>query len=364
MIGTTLSQYIAMRFLGILLSMILGLAFLIIAVDFIEQLRRVPAEQDVPLGTVLAIAALRAPLFIEKAFPFACLFAAMMTLTQLNNKLELVVSRAAGVSAWQFLLPIGLVAAIVGVLVSMFYNPVAISASKTSEKMIASIIDTRKTEDQATERGLWIKQEDPGGGYTILNAELARDNGRVMDNVKLISFSKDFGFVKLREVRNMVHRGDYWQLTGISSMGVDGTKTTSETEKMPTSLTQDELLGINSAPDQISFWKLREVAERVEKSGTNGLPFLVHYHSLTALPLFLLAMVLVAASVSLRFVRFGQTGRMIFGGIMSGFVLYTLTSLVTSLGSNGVVPPAVAAWAPCLVAILFGMSALLHQEDG
>ena len=127
MIGRTLSIYIATRFMTILLSMILGLTFLIVAVDFIEQLRRIPSDQDVALSTVFAISALRAPLFIEKAFPFACLFGAMMTLTQLNNKLELVVSRAAGVSAWQFLLPIGLTASIVGVLVALVYNPVAIT---------------------------------------------------------------------------------------------------------------------------------------------------------------------------------------------------------------------------------------------
>ena len=112
------------------------------------------------------------------------------------------------------------------------------------------------------------------------------------------------------------------------------------------------------------FWSLLATAKKVEKSGTNGKPYLVQYHSLTALPLFLVAMTLVAATVCLRFVRFGQFGRMILGGILCGFVLYTFTSLITSLGSNGVVPPIVAAWSPGFVAVLFGISVLLHQEDG
>ena len=81
-------------------------------------------------------------------------------------------------------------------------------------------------------------------------------------------------------------------------------------------------------------------------------------------PAFLIAMVIIAASVSLRFVRSGQAGRLILGGILSGFVLYAAARLVTSLGSNGIVPPFVAAWSPSLVAILFGMSILLYQEDG
>jgi len=102
----------------------------------------------------------------------------------------------------------------------------------------------------------------------------------------------------------------------------------------------------------------------VGNAGGNHLPYLVQFHTLLATPVFLIAMVLIAASVSLQFVRFGQAGKMILGGILSGFVLYTITSLITSLGSNGIVPPAVAAWSPACVAILFGMSILLHQEDG
>jgi lipopolysaccharide export system permease protein len=76
------------------------------------------------------------------------------------------------------------------------------------------------------------------------------------------------------------------------------------------------------------------------------------------------AMVIIASTVSLKFVRFGQIGRMIIGGILSGFVLYTVTKFVTSLGSNGIIPPIVAAWSPAIVAIFFGVSILLHQEDG
>ena len=54
----------------------------------------------------------------EQIFPFAVLFGSMAALLQLSRKLELVVARAAGVSAWQFLQPGVLVAAAVGAVVS------------------------------------------------------------------------------------------------------------------------------------------------------------------------------------------------------------------------------------------------------
>ncbi len=364
MIGNTLSLYISVRFLRGLFAMVLGLAFLIVSVDFIENLRKTSGNDQVTLWQLYSISLLRAPLFVEKAFPFACLFAAMMTLTQMNNKMELVVARAAGVSAWQFLLPISISAAIVGGFLALAYNPLAITAAGKANEMTARLISDTPIESQSTQREYWIKQQNADGGNTIINAELARRGGQALDNVKVLTFTPSGDFAHRIDALNMVHRGDHWLLTDATRIGADGKSVALESKVLETSLTRDQLLGVSGKPDQVSFWKLREVAERLEKSGTNGKPYLVQFHSLIALPAFLFAMVLVAASVCLRFVRFGQLGRMILGGIFFGFVLYTVTSLVTALGSNGVVPPIVAAWSPGFVAILFGISALLHQEDG
>lgn len=365
MIGKTLGFYISVRFLKVLIAMVLGLGFLIVTVDFIEQLRKSANIEDVSLWSLYAIALLRAPIFIEKAFPFACLFAAMITLTQLNLKMELVVARAAGISASQFLLPISISAALVGVLVATVYNPYAIKAFEYSEELSAEVIYKKPSKnDNITKRGYWIKQQDDNGGNSVINAQIARKNGRLLDNVSIIRFNNQWQIIERLDAKQAIHTNGNWLLNEVTKTDGSGVKTSIGSMNLKTRLTEDELLGITAKPDGISFWKLKETAERVEKSGTNGKPYRVQYYSLTALPLFLLAMVIVAATVCLRFVRFGQVGRMILGGILSGFVLYTITSLVTALGSNGVVPPALAAWAPGFVATLFGMSVLLHQEDG
>ena len=365
MIGKTFAIYISVRFLKVLAAMILGLGFLIVTVDFIEQTRKAANVVDVSLWSLYTISLLRAPLFIEKAFPFACLFAAMITLTQLNLKMELVVARAAGVSASHFLLPISVSAVLVGILVATVYNPYAVKAYDRSEELSAEVIYKKPNRNSnLTTRSYWIKQQDEGGGSSVINAEIARKSGRLLSNVSIIRFDDQWQIIERLDAKQALHRKDSWLLNEVIKTDASGQKSNIGSMNLQTRLTEDELLGISSKPDSISFWNLKETAKRVEKSGTNGKPYLVQYYSLTALPLFLLAMVIVAATVCLRFVRFGQVGRMILGGILCGFVLYTLTSLITALGSNGVVPPALAAWAPGFVATLFGMSVLLHQEDG
>lgn len=364
MIGKTLGIYIAIRFLKVLMAMILGLGFLIVTVDFIDQLRRASEIENIALTQLYSISLLRAPIFIEQAFPFACLFAAMITLTQLNSRMELVVIRAAGVSVWQFLVPIALSAALTGVLIATVYNPLAIAAFHKSNDLIAEILPSKGNHGLNLNGAHWIKQQDKNGGSSILNAELTRRFGQFLDQVKIIRFDNTGSIIERIDASHAVHRGNHWLLVDVIRTSAEGKISRSGTEKLETRLTRDELMGIGTKPQEVPFWNLLETAQKVEKTGTNGKPYLVQYHSLTALPLFLVAMTLVAATVCLRFVRFGQVGRMILGGILSGFVLYTITSLITALGSNGVVPPAVAAWSPGFVAILFGMSILLHQEDG
>ena len=92
--------------------------------------------------------------------------------------------------------------------------------------------------------------------------------------------------------------------------------------------------------------------------------FAMQFHSLVALPLLLVAMTLIAATVSMRFARMGQSATMILGGIFAGFLLYVVSVLVKAFGKAGFVPPVVAAWFPVVVAMFFGVTFLLYKEDG
>lgn len=363
MIGKTLFFYIAWRFLKQMIAMMLLLLFLIVTVDFIETLRKVKDESGVPLGQIFLISLNTAPFYIDKAFPFACLFAAMGTLSQLNSKLELVVARAAGISAWQFLLPITGTALVIGVLASTLYNPIAINLYETSLDMRAEYLRGQSRTNATSKNGFWLRQQDENGS-SVINAVLARDGGVLLDGVKILRFDENDLIYAQISAEKAVHQGNRWHLSNVVITDNDQKITHKAVLNIPTSVSTHYLLGSVANPDSVDFWNLQDTAKKVASSGLNHLPYLVQFQSLLALPFFLVAMVIIAATVSLKFVRFGQTGRMILGGISSGFVLYALSRLVTSLGSNGVVPPPVAAWAPSIIAILFGMSMLLHQEDG
>ena len=102
-VPVTLSFYIARQFTGWVTAMALGLAGLVSMFDFIELLRRSTTKPDATFGIVSEIAALRLPYIAMQILPFAVLVGGILCFWRLTRSSELIVARAAGISAWEFL---------------------------------------------------------------------------------------------------------------------------------------------------------------------------------------------------------------------------------------------------------------------
>ena len=123
-LSPTLTRYIARQFffsLATFVCALVGIIFLATVVDLIDRL----ASKDVSLTVTLQMALLKLPHLSQEVMPFTILFAAMTTFWRLTRSHELVVARAAGVSAWQFLLPVIGSAVVVGCLTVTALNPLA-----------------------------------------------------------------------------------------------------------------------------------------------------------------------------------------------------------------------------------------------
>ena len=133
---------------------------------------------------------------------------------------------------------------------------------------------------------------------------------------------------------------------------------------VPTALSAEQVRESFPSPKNISFWDLPTYIELAEDAGLPAAQYRLQQQSLLARPLLLAAMVIIAATVSLRLYRLGNVGRMMVGGVLAGFMLYVVGKLTQDFGSAGLVSPAAAAWVPASMALLMGLTILLHQEDG
>ena len=134
LIGPTLGRYFSRRFTKTIFLVFATVFTLVYTLDFVELMRRAGDAEGASAMLMAQLALFRTPAVAEQVMPFAVLFGSMAALLQLSRKLELVVARAAGISAWQFLQPGLFVAAMIGVLSVSVYNPVSAYAEAAGRR--------------------------------------------------------------------------------------------------------------------------------------------------------------------------------------------------------------------------------------
>ena len=139
MVTTILARYFAARFVLASFAVFAGIFTLIITVDYIELMRRAASIASVSGLFVAQTALFRVPLALEKLMPFCILIGAMSCFLALSRRLELVVARASGISAWQFIMPALLSALALGVFATAIYNPVSADMQERSKGMETKI---------------------------------------------------------------------------------------------------------------------------------------------------------------------------------------------------------------------------------
>lgn len=361
LVGATFGTYLATRFLRAIGGVFATVFLLVYTVDFVEMMRGAGETEGVGAADIAFLSLLRTPTVTEQVLPFAVLFGAMIALLNLSRKLELVVARAAGVSAWQFLQPGIAVAVGIGLLAVFAYNPLAATMKREASVREAALF--AREAGRVSEEIVWIRQRSPEG-TAILRAEARVEGTTRIARVTVFTFDREGRFQERIEAAEAELREGYWALDQAVVFGLEIEPTTHALYELPSSLDPSQLRTSFTPPASVPFWQLRAIADQTERAGLDATPYRLQYEALTARPLLFVAMVLVAASVSLRFFRFGGVGQMVLGGVAAGFLLYVATEVMEDLGASGLVGTTVAAWLPAVVGSLLGVLALLHQEDG
>lgn len=364
LLAKTLSAYIARQFFVWFCSVygaILSISFL---VDYIELLRRGATRSGVTLGVLFEMAALKLPHTAQEVMPFAVLFGTMLAFWRLTRSNELVVARAAGVSVWQFLTPALVVALLVGIVAVTVFNPAASQMEATYEQLDARYLKQVSEQLSLSNSGLWLRQSEPNGGQVVIHGDKQVAPQLLLGQVSLFFFNSAHQFVSRIEAKTARLDDGYWIIDNGNRW-----RTTDQPEavpelRLPTKFTTHRIEESLASPDTMSFWTLPGFISLLEESGFSAQRHRLQFNILLARPFLFCAMVLVAATFSLRMQRRGGATLMIVGGVAAGFMLYFVSNIVFALGLSAKLPVLLAAWTPTGISLIFGVSMLLHLEDG
>jgi len=359
----TLSRYFAFRFLVAVAGVFVGVFVLVAFVDYIDLMRKAADVADAPGGMLVLMSLYRVPQIMERLLPFSVLVGAMACFFGLSRRMELVVARGAGMSVWQIIAPALAVALLVGTLGTLVYNPASAALREASKRIESQIFGPSQSALEGYGSGYWVRQRGTDG-ESILNAGQSREQGLKLTSITVFTFNTAGEFKERIEAHNAELTPGAWLLTQARVYAANTPPQDFDTYTLSTKLTREQVAESFAAPDTVGFWHLPTYIRFAEDSGLAAAGYRLQYQLLIARPFLLAAMILLAASVSLRAFRFGGVPQRILLGVAAGFAIYVLSKVTEDLSKAELLYPLLAAWLPIVAGGLSGFLVLLWEEDG
>jgi lipopolysaccharide export system permease protein len=368
MTGGTLARYFGLKFLGTVLIVFAGIFMLVALLDYIELMRRASDVPNVSAILVAKTSIYRVPQITERIMPFCILIGAMSCYLNLSRRLELVVARAAGMSAWQFISPALVVAFLLGIVATTIYNPLSATLQERSKRFEAELFGQNQ-EGMLSGLGssggaFWLSQRSPDGTSAIINAQSTRGQGVYLNGLTVFTFDTAGRFDSRVEARAATLEPGVWVLQDARVFRIDQLPVSEPEYRLKTSLSPEQVRESFATPETVPFWELPLYINIADHAGLVAAGYRLQFQKLLAQPFLMTAMVFLAAAVSLRFFRLGGVQKMVLSGMAAGFLLYVMSKMTDDLSKAELLNPAAAAWLPVLVGGLTGFVALLYQEDG
>lgn len=361
-----LQAYVLGRSLAGVGAALAVVATVIVLVNFVELSRTLGGRVDLPFFATLGLTLLKSPAVILQLLPFVFLFGVMGTFIALNRRSELVAMRAAGVSAWRFVLPAAAAAAAAGIVTVAFLNPAAAALDRRFEDARAALTagpSGRTGED------LWLRQGDDGQQIVIH----AKSHETVRETVHLtgvslfiqrVGPSGVLDFSRRVEAARAVLSAGSWRLSEVREAMPGAGSVRSEQLTIPSLLDHRSAMEKLTAPGSVAFWRLPSTIRVTELAGYSAVAYRLRFQQLLATPLLYAAMAVLAAAFSLRLMRLGRWAGLAGAGVVVGFAVFFAGQFCAGLSATEVIPPFMAAWTPPLLALLSGVTLLCYTEDG
>jgi lipopolysaccharide export system permease protein len=341
-------------------------ASVIMLVDFVDISRTVSGRTDVGFPQIAELVLLKSPSVVLLLLPFVFLFGAMGAFVALNRRSELIAMRAAGVSAWRFLFPAAAAAFVVGVLAVAVFNPSAAALNGRFEDRRAVLTGG---DSPASTGEIWLRQGAPGGQIVIhANARDTRHGTLRLKGVSMfihsVSASGAVDFTRRIDAEEAELMPGYWRLSQAREARPGSESIRSEVLSLPSTIGRRSAMERFVAPAAVAVWDLPATIRAADLAGYSSAAYRLRLQQLLATPLLLSAMTMVAAAFSLRLLRLGDLAGLGAAGVALGFAVFLLNQFCGALGSTDVVPVALAAWAPPVLALLGAVTLLCYTEDG
>jgi lipopolysaccharide export system permease protein len=360
------------RSTSVVLIALLGLFTFFTLVDELDTV-----NARFPLTALFYLQGLSLPTRLYDLLPIGLLIGAILALSGLAQRNELVILRVSGVSGmgllamlWTVSIPI-----ILGALIlSEFLTPLA--EIKSSE---VNLLMRGRVEGGRLASGYWFKEPTQNGGTRIINVGKLLTSGNV-ENLSIYEFpdglslsvmtqAKSGKFVKGKlDMQDVIETQLDPNIKSVLADAKVTTKPAVTVKQLPqrtidTTLSSERLVARILTPERMSLIALHDYIDYLNRNQLQADRQIVAIWRKMAYPFTLLVMLTIAAPISFMQTRRGGVGAKVFLGILlgTGFFMINQLALNVSLLFNW--PPVVTALLPNIGAMTLALAAVLMMEN-
>lgn len=344
-----LNRYIGRTVLAAMLLVLLVIVGIDLLTALIDEANDV--QGDYSFGSAMLYVLMTTPARFHEYLPFAALVGCLAGLGSLAGNSELVVMRAAGVSArrlvWAVLRPT-LVLTLAGLLIGEYVAPRILQIAE-SYKAVAL-----QREDRAhSEYGLWHREGD-----RFMHFNAVEPNG-VLYGVSVYEFGagQGAGLVRSLYARRAIFLDDYWLMEDVKEVGFGENEAEQQhfaNRRWDTGLTPDLLNLIVLQPQDLATTGLWNYAKYLSEQGINAGEYELAFWNKLLQPLTIIALVMIAISFVFGPLRNVTMGQRVFAGVMVGIVFRTLQEMLGPASLVYGFPPMLASLLPVVLCLLAG----------
>lgn len=368
-LASTLGRYLIAQVcigLAIAAAAIVGA---IVLIDSVEQARVFDGE--ISALTAFGFSLLRLPGLIVQTAPFIVLFGAILAYSGISRRVELPVIRASGISAWQFLSPIVLLAGVLGVIAMLALDPLSVVASERFLALKTAVLAKKPGGRSIEPAGIWLRQGDSVSQIVIHGAE-AHPETLTLTNVRMFVYENraapgavpEFKFDRRFDAAETELGRGFWELRDV----VENTPPLPPVKRprlsIPSGLQPNAIRDTVLDASRVSLFALPGLIAETERLGYTADRYRLKFYGLLSQPILLVAMGVLGGLFSLRSTRQGGVARLIGIGVLTGFMTYSLGNFAVAMALSNSAPPFIAAFSPPLTALFAALAMVAILEDG
>ena len=349
-----------LRQLGLVLATLVGLYGLI---EFVERIDNF-IEQGATLLHYLRYPLFKLPLMATQTLPMALLLAAFATVGHLSRTQQLTALRSGGISFWQATRPLFLCGALFSLLMLVANSWLVPWSNRESRYILHTELSDRQETGQH-HRDLYLRD-----GQRILSVAQSFPHRGEIQGLTLLELDPHFNLQRRVEAAAAHYvTGHRWRLQNVTERHFDPeTHAITSFAKRGEELVDlgygpHELSSIWAEPEELSLPELGAFADQLRRQGQNPQRYEIEQHFRVAQSLMPLIVILLGVPFAFQRGRQATFGVGVALGLGVFIVYILLQAIGMALGSAGLLPLPLAAWAANLLLLLVGSWLFLTRDS-